>query len=104
MEEAFSKSEKEKLLSSLLDLRECTKKILEVLLDETPPVANAEQSALQCHDYEPFQPELCRVFLVVMDYDPQSLCITGMPDLELEVQSGEQSANLLDAPDENYSM
>ena len=29
-----------------------------------------------------------RLFLVVMDYDPQSLCITGQPELELSVQSG----------------
>lgn len=34
------------------------------------------------------EPELHRVFLVVMDYDPQSLCITGKPELELSVQSG----------------
>lgn len=29
-----------------------------------------------------------KLFLVVMDYDPQSLCITGQPELELSVQSG----------------
>lgn len=29
-----------------------------------------------------------RLFVVVMDYDPQSLCITGHPELELPVQSG----------------
>lgn len=29
-----------------------------------------------------------RLFVVVMDYDPQSLCITGKPQLELPVQSG----------------
>ena len=29
-----------------------------------------------------------RVFVVVMDYDPQSLCITGHPELELSVLSG----------------
>lgn len=34
------------------------------------------------------QLELNRIFVVVMDYDPHSLCITGRPDLELSVQSG----------------
>ncbi len=29
-----------------------------------------------------------RIFVVVMDYDPQSLCITGQPELELPVRSG----------------
>lgn len=51
------------------------------------------REVLQCYeqehtDFEQPQPELCRAFLVVMDYDPQSLCITGQPDLELSVQSG----------------
>lgn len=32
--------------------------------------------------------ELNRIFVVVMDYDPHSLCITGQPELELTVQSG----------------
>lgn len=32
--------------------------------------------------------EFNRLFVVVMDYDPHSLCITGQPDLELSVQSG----------------
>ena len=32
-----------------------------------------------------------RVFVVVMDYDPQSLCITGQPELELLVHSGRVS-------------
>lgn len=32
--------------------------------------------------------EIRRLFVVVMDYDPQSLCITGQPELELFVQSG----------------
>ena len=33
-----------------------------------------------------------RLFVVVMDYDPQSLCITGRPELELSVQSGKVHA------------
>ncbi len=32
--------------------------------------------------------DLLRVFMVVMDYDPQSLCITGHPELELYLLSG----------------
>lgn len=32
--------------------------------------------------------DLMRMFVVVMDYDPQSLCITGKPELELSLQSG----------------
>lgn len=58
----------------------------------TIPVMNQEK----LQEYTDFQPptqeganfELCRIFVVVMDYDPQSLCITGRPDLELQVQSG----------------
>lgn len=29
-----------------------------------------------------------RVFVAVMDYDPNSLCTTGRPDLELAVNTG----------------
>lgn len=99
MEEANSKSEGEKLMSSLLDLRKYTKKISKVILNEALPFPNAEHSGYHEQDFidfEPPQPELCRVFLVVMDYDPHSLCITGTPDLELAVQSGEYCANPLD--------
>ena len=32
--------------------------------------------------------ELLRLFVVVMDYDPLSLCITGQPERELTLQSG----------------
>ena len=58
-------------------------------------VANQGQ---ECIDYEVLSDDLqkmkqlndsaLRVFLVVMDYDPLSLCITGQPDLELSVLSG----------------
>lgn len=37
--------------------------------------------------FEPEEPQQ-RLFLVVMDYDPQSLCTTGQPDLELCVTTG----------------
>ena len=33
--------------------------------------------------------ELPRVFVAVMDYDPNSLCTTGRPDLELTVHTGQ---------------
>lgn len=87
MEEAYSKSEGGKVSSSLLNLRNCAKRIFKMISNETLPVLNSEIKALQHHD-QSSPPELYRVFLVVMDYDPRSLCITGRPDLELAVQSG----------------
>ena len=50
-----------------------------VFTSETPNSHNLESSSLDI---------LCRVFVVVMDYDPQSLCITGQPELELSLLSG----------------
>ena len=41
--------------------------------------------------------ELPRVFVAVMDYDPNSLCTTGRPELELTVHTG-QSVTMLFYP------
>lgn len=38
--------------------------------------------------------ELPRVFVAVMDYDPNSLCTTGRPELELTVHTGLICANV----------
>lgn len=37
--------------------------------------------------------ELPRVFVAVMDYDPNSLCTTGRPELELTVHTGQPQHN-----------
>ena len=86
-------SESRNLLSNLQVLRECTEKLLKKVLKEEYVLSkvdlNYAPSQLLPHgsNFDP-PPELHRIFLVVMDYDPQSLCITGQPDLELSVQSG----------------
>ncbi len=37
--------------------------------------------------------DLVRFFVVVMDYDPQALCITGHPECELALQSGRYASS-----------
>ena len=71
---------------------ESLKSLMQILNRGTiPMIMNQEEYV----DFQPTQKfkeginhKLCRIFVVVMDYDPQSLCITGHPDLELQVQSG----------------
>ena len=51
-------------------------------------VINTVTQGTEHFDFEPLQSHVHRAFLVVMDYDPESLCITGQPELELSVLSG----------------
>lgn len=59
--------------------------------------SDSEESSVPAHVLQPEGTscdvtnleDFARVFVVVMDYDPQSLCITGQPELELHLQAGE---------------
>lgn len=93
MEEAYSNADGTRLCV----LRESLKKKFQAvqtgdLLEQE--VNHKENQEQEVTDFEQVQvstesvTELNRIFVVVMDYDPHSLCITGQPELELTVQSG----------------
>lgn len=85
-------SASQNLLANLQNLRESTEAFLKVISKDNVSSKVDHyytESRLLAHrsNFDP-APEQHRIFLVVMDYDPQSLCITGQPGLELSVQSG----------------
>jgi hypothetical protein len=91
VEESHLKNELHRLPLNLQHLRKCTERFLTVILDKEYQLSEVDCTRREVRLCEPFiekHSNLYRAFLVVMDYDPQSLCITGQPDLELSVQSG----------------
>jgi len=76
--------------SLLKQLRESIQNMLQwflnVSLDKLPH--NMEPPATTTDQPHQDSTELLRFFVVVMDYDPSSLCTTGHPEQELTLPSG----------------